>query len=302
MFRKNIKAIHCGQIKSGLVGYIFKILFQKPYFIYVYGLEIASPLKRGLVYKKKFYSFLLRNSTIVISISNNTKLLALKYGIPPEKIIVVHLGVDLERFNPNSKSSYLKKKYGFESKKIILSVGHLIERKGFDYILKSLPAVLEKVKNAFYVIVGEGEDKSRLKSLVKKFNIEDYVLFAGKINDKDLPYYYAMSDIFVMPSRELQSGDIEGFGIVFLEANACRKPVIGGHSGGIVDAVIDGETGILVNPTDPDEISKAIIKLLTDREYAKRLGENGRKRVEREHNWKNIAKTVERIVEDVLVK
>ena len=295
VIKKKVKTVHCGQIKCGLIGYLSKLFFKKPYFVYAHGVEILSPIKRKLKYKKRFYSFILKNANLVITNSNNTKKILLQYDIPLKKIFTVPLGADLKKFNPNLNPTELIKRHNLYGKKLILSVGHLVKRKGFDYVLKSLPTVLENVKDAFYVIVGEGEDKSRLKTLVKDLKIEKNVLFAGKVSEEELPYYYAMSDVFVMLSRELRSGDIEGFGIVFVEANACGKPVIGGRSGGIEDAVLDGETGLLVNPTDTEEISKGIIKLLTDREYAERLGEKGRKRAEKEFNWKNTARFIERI-------
>jgi phosphatidylinositol alpha-1,6-mannosyltransferase len=113
------------------------------------------------------------------------------------------------------------------------------------------------------------------------------------VPDEDLPDLYAISDVFVMPSREiLEENDVEGFGVVFLEANACGKPTIGGQSGGVQDAVVDGITGLLVDPNNPEELANALARLLTDHELAKRLGEQGRLRVVHEFNWAKVGDRV----------
>ena len=123
---------------------------------------------------------------------------------------------------------------------------------------------------------------------MKKLHLQDNVVFTGYVTEDKKAFYYNAAEIFIMPSRELENGDVEGFGIVFLEANAYRKPVIGGKSGGVVDAIVDGKTGLLVNPTDAKEIAFAIIRLLGNKDYATQLGVQGRKRVERDFNWEVI--------------
>jgi len=142
------------------------------------------------------------------------------------------------------------------------------------------------------LIIGDGALRKELEDLVKKLKLSEHVIFVGYIahEDEDLLKYYTACDVFIMPSREIkEKGDVEGFGIVYLEANACGKPVIGGKSGGVVDAIEDGVTGLLVDPQNINDISKALIKLLINKEYSSELGVTGRKRVEKEFNWKNIA-------------
>jgi len=180
---------------------------------------------------------------------------------------------------------------------VILTVGNLVERKGHDVVLKSLPKVLKEVPNTVYLIVGDGEQKQNLKELVDELGLGEQVIFTGRVPEKELPQYYNACDVFIMPSREIGS-DIEGFGIVFLEAGACSKPVIGGRSGGIIDAVEDGVSGILVDPTNVDEISQTLITLLTDDELARRLGRQGRKRVEEDFDQLAMAKKLSQIFRD----
>jgi phosphatidylinositol alpha-1,6-mannosyltransferase len=119
---------------------------------------------------------------------------------------------------------------------------------------------------------------------MKKLHLQDNVVFTGYVSEDEKAFYYNAADVFVMPNRELENGDVEGFGIVFLEANIYGKPVIGGRSGGAVDAIVDGKTGLLVNPIDIEEIASAIIRFLSNEGYAKQLGFQGRKRVERDFN------------------
>jgi phosphatidylinositol alpha-1,6-mannosyltransferase len=132
--------------------------------------------------------------------------------------------------------------------------------------------------------------------------IRDHVIFAGRVSEDALPDIYALSDVFVMPSRDQREvSDVEGFGLVFLEANACGKPVIGGRSGGIPDAIVDGVTGLLVNPDEPEDIAHALVQLLTNRDLTLRLGQQGRLRVARDFNWARVGDRVQRILDCILL-
>jgi phosphatidylinositol alpha-1,6-mannosyltransferase len=131
--------------------------------------------------------------------------------------------------------------------------------------------------------------------------VRDRVIFVGKKSNKDLPPIYALSDVFVMASREqLEACDVEGFGVVFLEASACAKPVVGGRSGGIPEAVVDGVTGLLVNPQDPENIANGLLQLLSEGDLAIRMGQQGRLRVVDDFSWNAVGKRVQGILETVL--
>src|SRR5262249_23915091 len=156
--------------------------------------------------------------------------------------------------------------------------------------------ILQRIPDVTYLIVGDGADRARLESLAVTVGVRNHVVFAGQVMDSDLPDVYALSNVFIMPSRtQLSACDVEGFGLVFLEANACGKPVIGGRSGGIPDAIVDEETGFLVNPTEPDEIANVLVRLLSNAELAKRLGENGRSRVLNDFSWPQVSNQVQGI-------
>ena len=166
-------------------------------------------------------------------------------------------------------------------------------------VMRGLARLHARGEDVIYLIVGRGREEARLRELASELGLEDRVAFAGYVPDGDLPRYYRVCDLFVMPNRVTQGtaleGDIEGFGISFLEANACGKPVIGGRSGGAIEAVEEGVVGVLVDPESEEEIAAAIGTLLEDRSLARRLGENGRRRVEDAFDWRYLARQVEEI-------
>lgn len=267
------------------------ILLKIPYDIIAYGGEILLSGRRKSI-RKNF-----KRAERVITISNFTKERLIEIGIPEKKIIVIHPGVDPVKFHPGLDPSPIKKKYNLEGKKVILTVSHLVKRKGHHNVLKALPQVLEKVPNLVYLIVGKGEEGEALGKTVRDLKLEERVIFAGKVKEEEIPLYYAACDLFIMPSYEIEErGDVEGFGIAYLEANACGKPVIGGRSGGVKDAVIDGETGLLVDPLNINQIAEVLVQLLTNPELSRKLGKEGRRRVEKELNWQEMAKEIKGVI------
>jgi len=216
---------------------------------------------------------------------------------------VLHPGCDTERFRPRETGSELRQRVlGHHcGKKVILTIGNLVERKGHDMVIKALPKVLRVVPDAIYLIVGDGACRPKLEDLASEMGVRDHVVLAGYLSDHHLPEIYALGDVFVMPSRaRIENCDVEGFGLVFLEASACGKPVIAGRSGGIPDAVDHGVTGYLVDPGDPDEIAEYLIRILQDPTLAGRLGESGRKRVLREFTWDHFASKLRQILSSVV--
>jgi phosphatidylinositol alpha-1,6-mannosyltransferase len=168
-------------------------------------------------------------------------------------------------------------------------------------VIRALPRINQAVRNVTYLIVGRGPYRSELENLAASLGVADRVIFADRVPAQQLPEVFALSDVFVMPSRErTDSCDAEGFGLVFLEASACAKAVVGGRSGGIPDAIIEGETGLLVNPDDVGELTAAIVELLSDDHLARRLGEQGRSRVVQDFAWERVATGVQGILESVV--
>jgi len=202
-----------------------------------------------------------------------------------QKLIQIAPGIDVDHFAPVD-SSELRSQLGLSDKSVIISVGRLVHRKGQDKLIESLPEIRRKIPNVHLVIVGVGPYQHYLIKLANKLNVSDCLTFIGRINYTDLPKYICVGDIFAMPSRSRFFGlEVEGLGIVYLEASACGLPVVGGKSGGAPDAVLIGETGLVVDGTDTKEISAACIELLANSELAALLGQNGRRWIIENWRW-----------------
>ena len=195
-------------------------------------------------------------------------------------------GIDVNHFAPRPESFQLRTELGLENKKVIVSVGRLVHRKGQDILVESLPAVLSEVPSAHLLFIGEGPHKQYLIKRAKKLGVLDNVTFIGRIQYEDLPRYICVGDIFAMPSRSRLAGlEVEGLGIVYLEASSCGLAVIGGRSGGAPDAVLEGETGFSVDGTSPEDVARAAIRLLSNEEFSRRMGERGRQWIIDEWRW-----------------
>jgi phosphatidylinositol alpha-1,6-mannosyltransferase len=172
-------------------------------------------------------------------------------------------------------------------KRLLLTVGRFVPRKGQDMVLRALPRIVENFPDLIYVMAGAGDAARRdsLNAMIRQFGLQDHAMILDNPDNASVAWLYKSCEVFVMANRTMPNGDTEGFGIVFLEAGAWGKPVIGGRAGGVVDAVDDGITGLLVDGTSADEIADAIQRLLSDKDLARRLGEAGRQKSLR-NTWK----------------
>ena len=194
-------------------------------------------------------------------------------------------GIDVDHFLPTDASA-LRKSLGLTEKKVIVSVGRLVHRKGQDRLIEAMPEILKTVSNAHLLLVGEGPHRDHLQKLIQKHRLEGSVTLIGRIDYKDLPLYICVGDIFAMPSRSRLMGlEVEGLGIVYLEASACGLPVLAGNSGGAPDAVVQNETGLVVDGTNNKEIADAAIELLTKVDLSKKMGAAGRQWVVENWRW-----------------
>ena len=202
---------------------------------------------------------------------------------------LVHIapGIDTEHFTPGVKSQELLESFGLTEKKIIVSVGRLVHRKGQDRLIEAMPKILKAIPNAYLFMIGEGPYKRELEKLVAKHNLAQHVRFVGRLNYSQLPEHIRMGDVFAMPSRSRFFGlEVEGLGIVYLEASACGLPVVAGQSGGAPDAVLEGKTGLVVDGTDINEVARACVEILSDLDNAKKMGLAGRSWIESDWDWK----------------
>lgn len=222
----------------------------------------------------------------VLAGSDYTASLARALGVHDERLRVTRYGTDPERFRPVDASA-LRARLGLTDRAVLLTIARLVERKGIDSVLRALPAVRRAVPNLAYVVCGDGPERSRLEGLARELGVLDAVHFVGSVPDDELTRWYCLGDVFVMPSRS-EPPDVEGFGIVFLEAGACERPVVAARAGGVPDAVADGVSGLLVTPGDGDELAQKLTALLGDPARAAELGRRGRERVLGELNWDRV--------------
>jgi len=201
------------------------------------------------------------------------------------KLLKIAPGIDTEHFKPSDPSK-LRRELGIDDRPTIISVGRLVHRKGQDRLVEAMSRIVKELPNALLVFVGEGPHRKVLDRLVKKYELQEHVRFIGRIHYADLPRYIALGDVFAMPSRSRLLGlEVEGLGIVYLEASACGLPVVGGSSGGAPDAVKDGITGFVVDGNNIDEIAERTTKLLRDHQLRKAMGQAGREWAVAEWRW-----------------
>lgn len=278
---EKIDKLICAQLLiPGLAGYLIHKLLKKPYYVHTYGPEfrmhkwIAPLMKR-----------ILKKAAKIIAISEFGKAQLLKENIHSSKIVTFTPGVDPARFHPHLNAEKIFGRYHLSNKIILLTVSRLEVNKGVDKVINLMPEILNKYPQAVYVIVGRGPEEKYLKRLAAE-KAKDNILFVGEASDEELPLFYASCDVFILLTREVPSkGYVEGFGIVFLEASACGKPIIAGKAGGSVEAVEDNVTGLIVNPQNDKEILSALERLLEDPDFCNKLGSNGRIRVKKQFDW-----------------
>jgi phosphatidylinositol alpha-1,6-mannosyltransferase len=196
-------------------------------------------------------------------------------------------GVDSDRFRPNPAArAELRSRYGLGQRPTVVCLSRLVPRKGQDMLIKALPDIRRRIDDAVLVIVGSGPYAEDLHKLADTVGVSDDVIFTGAVPSAELAGHYAMADVFAMPCRTRGSGlDVEGLGIVFLEASAAGVPVVAGDSGGAPEAVKDGETGRVVDGRSVEQIADAVSGILADPALAARMGEAGRQWVETDWNW-----------------
>ena len=264
-----------------------RFFFPFKYSVVVHGSEVLRYPQRVQPYKR-----LWRKAFKIIPVSKYTRQLLLDAAqIPAEKISIAPGGIDHDFFTRKGHFHNLRERLGISKQKVLLTLARIDPRKGQDMVIRCLPAVLKEFPDIKYIIAGTGNDQNRLKKIVEEYDLNRQVIFAGEIAEEQIIDYYDLCDIFVMPSRQ-EGNMVEGFGLSFLEANARGKPVIGGKHGGVPEAIVNGETGLLVKPTSTQEIADAIINLLRNEGLANRMGQKGKQRCLASYTWKHTAQKI----------
>lgn len=284
----NLSQIHCGRtIHEGFIGLMLSKLLRKPLICYVHGEDIeVARSSRELAF---IVRQVLQGSTKLICNSNNTKnLLVEHWQISVDKIAVLHPGVDEQRFIPVPVDDTFRQQQGWQQRIVCLTVGRLQKRKGHDRMIMALPQIVTQYPQFLYVIVGNGEELPTLKQLVQQYQVEPYVQFKAEITDPELIQCYQQCDFFILPNRT-EGNDIEGFGMVLVEAQAAGKPVIAGDSGGTRETMLVGATGLIADCTIPTKIAEAVFQLIQTKNEDIFSEKKCRELVLKKFTWQNHA-------------
>jgi phosphatidyl-myo-inositol dimannoside synthase len=292
--------VWCGNLKPA--GYPARWIHRRvgtPYGILLYGTELLllqSRIRHSAL-KRRAARSLIGSAAVLVAISRWTRSLCLsvleQLGFDPGEVDVrtVLLGTDPRHFRPGIDPSFVRARYGLGHGRWLLTVARLAAHKGVDTVLHVMRSLRDEHPDLRYAVVGSGPKLGNLEDLARDLGIADRVRFLTNVPDADLPGLYNNAEIYLGVSR-LADLMIEGFGIALTEASACGVPVIGGSSGGIPDAVREGETGLLVDAERPESVADAVRLLLRDGELARRLGTGGRKAVETFYNWDRVTSEV----------
>lgn len=293
IWRNRISVIHIGTYLPDIIaGWLVARLMGRSIMVTILGEELtAKVIDYGYFGRltRRFHRslglWMLRRCDCVKTISTFTRQALLDRGVPADRIVIITPGVDTEKTSCDKKidpeiASRLT------GRRIVLTVGRFSRRKGQDMVLRAINSLLGQFPNLIYIIAGTGDRDEReyYETIIHELGLHDHALILEGLDSPAIAWLYDACEIFIMANRTLPSGDTEGYGIVFLEAGAWGKPVIGGRAGGAPDAVDDGITGLLVDGTSIDDIANAVRRLLSDKELAQRLGEAGRSKVSR-NTW-----------------
>ena len=263
-------------LPEGLVAWAVGRLIGRKVLIYAHGEELTG-WGRG----RKFQAmcFALQHADHVLANSDFTRdtLISL-IGVRPERIVMTYPTVDTERMRPGLPFGDLRAGIGLsDGQALVFSVGRLTRRKGFDQVIRALPALVRRGVDVHCAIAGIGDDRDYLHDVAREAGVADRVHLLGAVSHEDLPRWYNACDLFAMPNRDI-GGDTEGFGLVYMEANACGKPVLAGLAGGTGSAVEEGINGLRVDGERVEAVEQGLARLLLDPEAARRMGQAGRDR------------------------
>ena len=273
--QQKVDIVCIGELKElGWLGVLLGMITSVKVIIYTHGEELTT--RSSSRFYGNYAKYYLDRADGIVTVSSYTKTSIIKlFGIPEDKIRLISNGVDLDEFRSRSPCNTRLDSIKYPNKLLLFSVGRLIKRKGFDMAIEAMAIVHASNPQAKLVIAGEGEKLNELEVRIKELNLSGVVTMVGRLTHDELVSFYQNCDIFLMPNRELDNGDTEGFGLVFLEANAFYKPVIGGNAGGAVDAIVHGETGFLVDGNSAGDVADAIIKLLGNETLRREMGNKG---------------------------
>ncbi|MBI4250571.1 glycosyltransferase family 4 protein [Candidatus Uhrbacteria bacterium] len=291
--REGIETIIAGQVLPvGTAVAVAARLLRIPYYVSVHGMDVALPLRHPR--KRALCGRILHNAQMVITNSEYTSQIVQQYGVSKDRIAFVF---PCPWIIPAENETTVRASR--EKKEIILlTVSRIVKRKGHEFVIRALAQLRDFIPPFYYVIVGDGPERSNLELLAQTVGVSDRVLFTGAIQNEAVRQWYRKCDIAILTPYDI-NGDVEGFGITYLEANAFGKPVIASRTGGVESAVIHEKTGLLVEPQNTEAIVQAVRRLCDDPRLAFSLGSFGKKRVEQQFQWSVQAEHLIRLLDPI---
>ena len=292
--KEKIKVIFVQHVLPvGYVGIMIKKIFRIPFLLFSHGTDLLAGTNTA--WKKKMVTKVSNAAERVIFNSNSLQDRFLRVLPQFEKKSFVLYPCPEPSFleSPSrEKIDNLRRQYALEGKQVLLSVSRLDEGKGFLYMIRYMSKILESAPNLVWFIIGGGFKRDTIMDAIRKNNLQNIVRFIGEIPHEELPVYFYTSDVFVLLTHP-DEGKEEGLGLVFLEASAAGLPIIAGRSGGVPEAVLDQETGLVVEATNKDQVVSSVLKFLQEKAYARQLGMSAKSRMIRDFNWPKQIKLLE---------
>jgi phosphatidylinositol alpha-1,6-mannosyltransferase len=294
---QGVDQVHAGRcLPEGWLAWLLKQRHGIPYICYVHGEEVKLPAGNAThgVMSSRQLRFITRNvmneaSVLIANSRSSERILLDEWGIPQDRIRLLHPGADCQCFVPAGRDEAVRKALGWGDRPVVLTVGRLQKRKGHDQLIHALSKIREQVPDVLYAIVGMGDEKAALEQLVAELGLGAQVRFHGELDDQAMLECYQQCDLFVLPNRQIGS-DIEGFGMVLVEAQACGKAVIAGASGGTAETMQIPESGAVVPCDEPGPLAELVTKWLLDPALLERMGNAGRAWAAEQFDWAALSK------------
>jgi phosphatidylinositol alpha-1,6-mannosyltransferase len=295
LMRRRVRYLLCGQVLS--LGVPMRLLARArrlPYAVFVHGADVFDFRDRPPW--ARLIRWVLQGADAVIVNSRFTAdLVSRDYPGAVRRVLVLPMGVDAPAPVPESAVASLRRRYALGDGPVLVTVARLVESKGHDVVIDALPEILARHPDTRYVVVGDGPHRDALEARAARRGVTRSVIFAGRVPREEIAAHYRLATVFVLMSRSTGRYDgLEGFGLALLEASSHGVPVVGGRTGGIPEAVRDGQSGLVLPPEDPRGLARELNALLADPERRRRLGDYGR-RFASEHGWDRTAAAVRRL-------
>lgn len=292
---RGVRRVQCGKcLPEGLFGLALLWLTRTPYSCFVHGEELTVVGdSRELLYLTR--AVLGRAEFLIANSRNTAQLLTESWGVPPSRVKVVHPGVETGRYVPAPRDTTARGRLGWGDRPVVLTVGRLVRRKGQDMMIRALPAVRRRVPDVLYAVVGLGEDREHLERLARDEGVSGHIRFMGELPDDAVAECYRQCDLFALPNRRVGL-EIEGFGMVLVEAQASGRPVLAGASGGTAETMRPGETGVVVPCEEPGPLADAVADLLSDPDRLARMGRAAREWVVEQFDWEAVTRRIGQLI------